>query len=455
MTLRSDADRLTAPLREEQHGAARAPHLRVHAVTVPVADQDRSRDFFVECLGFHVVSDVKLPDSEERWVAVAPPDGTAVLSLIATPPEARIRQPASGPPTTIFVTDNLQAQFEMWEERGVRFHHRPVASIWGAYTLFEEPDANAFMLVSVDPVTREFEAHQRARADREEAERRSTHEHSVAMQVQARLFPQQRPESATLDYAGLCVQARQVGGDYYDFLDLGDDRLGLLVGDISGKGIGAALLMANLQANVRSHSAGAPDRLVELLRSVNGLFYANTPDNAYATLFFAVYDGRCQSPALRELRASAGAAAPCRRRLGTAGRDGGRLGLFEPWDCTMAECQLHEGDTLAIYSDGVTEAQSETGEEFGDGRLSAGARRDARSFGAGGARRGLAEVQKFSGSNQLRRHHADRLHGDSFRLARSWNVGRIRLSRSSLHRVTLLSAVTNSFRRSRPLMPVL
>ena len=98
----------------------------MHAVTVPVTDQDRSREFFVECLGFHVVSDVKLPDSEERWVAVAPPDGTGgTVGLIATPPEARIRQPASGPPTTIFVTDNLQAQFEMWEERGVRFITRP------------------------------------------------------------------------------------------------------------------------------------------------------------------------------------------------------------------------------------------------------------------------------------------------------------------------------------------
>ena len=369
MSLRSDADRLPTPLREEPNGAARAPHLRVHAVTVPVADQDRSRDFFVERLGFHVVSDVKLPDSEERWVAVAPPDGTAVLSLIATPPEARTRQPASGPPTTIFITDNLQAQFEMWKERGVRFHHPPVASIWGAYTLFEDLDANAFMLVSVDPLTREIEAHQRARADREEAERLSAHERSIAMQVQARLFPQQRPESATLDYAGRCVQARQVGGDYYDFLDLGDDLLGLLVGDISGKGIGAALLMANLQANVRSQSAGAPDRLVELLRSVNGLFYANTPDNAYATLFFAVYDGRCRRlryvncghpPALL-LRADGAL-----ERLRTTA---GVIGLFEPWDCTMAECQLREGDTLAIYSDGVTEALSETGEEFGDERL--------------------------------------------------------------------------------------
>jgi serine phosphatase RsbU (regulator of sigma subunit) len=76
----------------------------------------------------------------------------------------------------------------------------------------------------------------------------------IAKQVQARLFPQILPVCRTLDYAGICIQARQVGGDYYDFLDLGQERLGLIIGDISGKGIAAALLMANLQANLRSHS---------------------------------------------------------------------------------------------------------------------------------------------------------------------------------------------------------
>ena len=70
--------------------------------------------------------------------------------------------------------------------------------------------------------------------------------------MQARLFPQTFPSLKTLDYAGVCIQARQVGGDYYDFLDLGKERLGLVLGDISGKGIAGALLMANLQANLRS-----------------------------------------------------------------------------------------------------------------------------------------------------------------------------------------------------------
>jgi len=110
-----------------------------------------------------------------------------------------------------------------------------------------------------------------------------------ATTVQARLFPQALPALRTLDYAGVCIQARQVGGDYYDFLNLGQDRLGLVLGDISGKGIAGALLMANLQANLRSQCAFAVDDLPRLLRGVNALFYDNTADSAYASLFFAEY----------------------------------------------------------------------------------------------------------------------------------------------------------------------
>src|SRR6201999_1822039 len=89
-------------------------------------------------------------------------------------------------------------------------------------------------------------------AESMEAERRSEQEMQIARQVQSRLLPQQAPLLATLDCAGKCIQTRAVGGDYYDFLDFGSGRLGLVLADISGKGISAALLMANLQANLRS-----------------------------------------------------------------------------------------------------------------------------------------------------------------------------------------------------------
>ena len=84
---------------------------------------------------------------------------------------------------------------------------------------------------------------------------------AMAKEVQSRLFPQRMPAIRTLSYAGQCIQARQVGGDYYDFLDLGAGRLGLVVGDVAGKGFAAALLMANLQANLRSQHALALDDL--------------------------------------------------------------------------------------------------------------------------------------------------------------------------------------------------
>src|SRR5260370_37569928 len=112
----------------------------------------------------------------------------------------------------------------------------------------------------------------------------------IAKRVQGRVFPKTLPQLQTLEYAGICIQAREVGGDYYDFLNLGRERLGLVIGDTSGKGIGAALLMANLQANLRSQSAIALDQPQRFLRSVNQLFYENTTDSAYATLFFAEYD---------------------------------------------------------------------------------------------------------------------------------------------------------------------
>jgi serine phosphatase RsbU (regulator of sigma subunit) len=134
------------------------------------------------------------------------------------------------------------------------------------------------VLVGYDAATREFEA-----------QRRAAQELDIAKQVQSRLFPQRLPAVRTLDYAGLGLQARPVGGDYHDFIDLGPHRLALIVGDIAGKGIAAALLLASLHAGLRSQRTVARGRPQRLLRSVNEFFYDNTTDNVYATVFFAEY----------------------------------------------------------------------------------------------------------------------------------------------------------------------
>jgi serine phosphatase RsbU (regulator of sigma subunit) len=190
-----------------------------------------------------------------------------------------------------------------------------------------------------------------------------------AKQVQARLFPQKLPPMKTLEYAGGCIQARQVGGDYYDFLELGPGRLALVLADIAGKGISGALLMANLQANLRSQYAVALDDLPRLLRSVNQLFYENSSDTSYATLFFADYDDSS-----RRLRyVNCGHLPPlllrADGRLERLLATNTVLGLFEKWECAVAEVQLAAGDTLVLYTDGVTEAENAQEEQFGESRL--------------------------------------------------------------------------------------
>ncbi len=216
-------------------------------------------------------------------------------------------------------------------------------------------------------------------AERMEADRRTAQEMEIARQVQARLFPQKLPAMKTLEYTGACIQARTVGGDYYDFLELAPGRLGLVLADIAGKGFSGALLMANLQANLRSQYAMAVDDLPRLLTSVNRLFYESTDDASYATLFFADYDDSS-----RKLRyANCGHLPPLLLRARgssqdqvSAGLQVERLhstctvmGLFEAWRCEIAEVQLAPGDTLVLYTDGVTEAENADGQEFGESHL--------------------------------------------------------------------------------------
>ena len=369
----------------------RDPFLRMHAVNVYVRDQERSLRFFLDKLGFQVAFDARV-ESGQRLLAVAPRDGTTVLTLIQPPPNS-LQSKLIGRATQVaFVTENLAATYREWHSRGVRFlgaprlrrvAYEPAGSsrahtsesddhgtAWGgAFARFEDVDRNSFALVSFDEVSRAVEAQRRATAERLEAERRAAHELEIARQVQARLFPQRQPELESLEYAGACVQTHQVGGDYYDFLDLGQARLCLVLGDIAGKGIAAALLMANLQANLRSQCATAAEQPEQLLRSVNRLFYETTAENAYATLFYSEFDDRT-----------------CRLRYANCGhlpglvlqRDGTVqrlsstapvLGLFTDWPCSTGEVQLSPGDLFAIYTDGVTEALNQGDEEFGEDRL--------------------------------------------------------------------------------------
>jgi sigma-B regulation protein RsbU (phosphoserine phosphatase) len=234
-----------------------------------------------------------------------------------------------------------------------------------------------------------------------EAERRSEQEMQIARQVQSRLLPQEAPKLATLDCAGKCIQTRAVGGDYYDFLDFGSGKLGLVVADISGKGISGALLMANLQASLRGQYALALEDLPRLLRSVNYLFYKNTETRNYATMFFSLYDD--ESRTLRYVNCGHNPPMLLRANGSVERLDATAtvLGLFEEWDCTMAERQLGVGDVLLIYTDGISEAApSEDAEEFGEERLIE-SMRVQRCRAASDMLDGIvAEVQRFSQGEQ-------------------------------------------------------
>lgn len=399
-------------------------HLGVHSVNVYVRDQERSLNFYVEQLGFRVAFDAKL-QSGERWVAVSPPDGGTVLSLIKPKPKSQEAKLIGRSTQIVFLTDDVSARFQEWSKRGVKFSSAPrlkrikfdaqtqtraakqslllgtEAPIWGnAIAHFRDVDGNSFTLTSFDEVTHAMEAQRLAALQRQEAERRAARELEIAREVQARLFPQCLPPMATLEYAGMCMQARQVGGDYYDFLDLGQERLGLVLSDIAGKGIAGALLMANLQANLRSQCAIAIDQPQAFLRSVNRLFFENTSDGAYATLFFGEYDER-----LKRLRY-----VNCGHLPALLLREGGDverleatctvLGLFDKWDCDVEERQLKPGDTLVIYTDGVTESFHEHEEQFGEERLIATLQRNRDCASRELIAAVVKEVQEFSPNEQ-------------------------------------------------------
>jgi serine phosphatase RsbU (regulator of sigma subunit) len=374
-------------------GPARDPFLRMHAVNVYVRDQERSLRFFLDTLGFQVAFDARV-ESGQRLVAVVPPDGTTVLTLIQPPPHSLQSKLIGRATQVVFVTENLAATYREWHGRGVRFLGAPrlrrvtyepaggssargrstsddnAATAWGgAFARFEDLDRNSFALVSFDEVSRAVEAQRQAAAERREAERRAAQELEIARQVQARLFPQRLPELTSLEYAGACVQTHQVGGDYYDFLDLGQARLCLVLGDIAGKGIAGALLMANLQANLRSQCATAVEQPEQLLRSVNRLFYENTADNAYATLFYAEFDDRTCRLRYANCGHLPGLVVQSNGTVKRLSSTATVLGLFPEWSCRTAQLELCPGDLFAIYTDGITEALNQDDEEFGEERL--------------------------------------------------------------------------------------
>ena len=375
------------------------PYLSLHVVLVYVRDQERSLRFFVDQLGFRVVVDRRF-ESGERWVEVAPADGSANISLVAPKPGSEGCKLIGRDTQIFFLSEDVPAKFDEWSKRGIRFHSDPTRAFEGTFAQFEDVDGNLFGLAGFDEARRSVEAQRRTLEQKLETERRAAQELEIAKQVQSRLFPQIHPELKTVEYAGICLQARQVGGDYFDFLNLGQQRLGFVIGDVSGKGIAAALLMANLQANLRSQCATAVDHPQLLLRSVNRLFYENTGDSAYASLFLAEYDEPARRLRYANCGHLSGLLLRTDNRLEQLDSTGTLLGLFQEWDCSTRECEVFPGDVLALYTDGVTEAHNNAGEEFGECRLIERLRRYRESPCQTLLTAILNEVREFSSEEQ-------------------------------------------------------
>ena len=188
----------------------------------------------------------------------------------------------------------------------------------------------------------------------------------LAMAVQRQMLPRNTKQLTTIRYAGASTAAWEIGGDYYDFLDLGHSALGFVLADVSGKGVAAALLMANLQASIRCECAHGFRDLNAMLERVNAHFFGSSLPAQYATLFFGQYDDgtrrldyiNCgQQPAIilrgdRSMERLESTALP--------------LGMIGAWTGEKKTVQLRRGDALFVCSDGVIEAGVESGNEFGE-----------------------------------------------------------------------------------------
>ncbi len=190
----------------------------------------------------------------------------------------------------------------------------------------------------------------------------------LAREIQKNLLPKKPPRVAGYGVVGLSEPAKRVGGDYFDFLDLGNHKLGLCVADVSGKGITAALLMSNVQATMRSHGRLAPDVDACVSRS-NDMLHASTDSDKFVTMFYGVLDTRTH----RLEYCNAGHNPP----VMLAGGDGPRLletggpvlGVLPGFPYERGETEFELGQTLLVYSDGFSEAMNPRFEEFGDDRL--------------------------------------------------------------------------------------
>jgi predicted permease len=204
---------------------------------------------------------------------------------------------------------------------------------------------------------------------------------ALAAEVQKRLLPSGPPEGGVADFAAISLPARSIGGDYYDFIHVGERRIGIALADVSGKGVAAALIMSVVQASLRIIASDGDISLPRLAEKMNDFLYRTTPGNKYATFFYAQIDADRRQlryvnaghnpPYLVRARPQREDAPAQEERMEELTIGGAVVGMLPGLSYEEATVDLCSGDVLLAYTDGVTEAHSPDSVEFGEERLKA------------------------------------------------------------------------------------
>lgn len=205
-------------------------------------------------------------------------------------------------------------------------------------------------------------------------------EWTAAREVQRRFMQHSGPKIDTLDFSADCRQVRDLGGDFYDFVPLPDSLLALAVGDASGKGPAAALMIANVQSSLRTAALFTGNNGPAALKAVNHQVYESSLPDRYATLFYGIFDRARHT--LRYVNAGHNPPMMIRRDGSVAWLEtgGAPVGIFPDWNYQEGVVHLEPGDMVLAYTDGVIEAVNPNGEEWGvEGLRTAVAETDARS----------------------------------------------------------------------------
>ena len=301
----------------------------------------------------------------DPWLALAAPAEVAVLDQL----QAELLLPLPGRASLIGV---MVLGPKLSEEPYSRSDRRLLSSVALQTGLAIENNALVHHLAE--------QSAQRQRIDREI---------EIARQVQERLLPQIYPVVKGLDFAGFSRTAQEVGGDYYDFIELENGRLGIAIGDVSGKGISSALLMASIRAALHGLTFSGTISLARLIEGLNRIIYDSSTNNRFVTFFFGEYD-----PETRTLDyVNAGHNAPVLLRPTAPGMDsfcnpespctvqrleigGPVIGILTEVHYDQGRLQLYPYDTLIAFTDGISEAMTADYEEWGEERLIAAARKN-------------------------------------------------------------------------------